>query len=57
MSNNNKYTDGPSTLGWTENKISININLQKNAVVKRMRNKLKEKKRKARTNTKKNHQK
>jgi len=46
MSNNHKFTDRSTTRHWTEANVSIDIILRKNPGVKRIRNKLKEKKRK-----------
>ncbi len=46
MSDNDNLTDRPTAWHWTEAEVSIDRILRKNAAIKRIRNKLKEKKRK-----------
>ncbi|KKM52800.1 hypothetical protein LCGC14_1554560 [marine sediment metagenome] len=46
MPNNHKFTDRSTDWHWTEAEVSIDMILRKNPGVKRIRNKLKEKKRK-----------
>ncbi|KKM28463.1 hypothetical protein LCGC14_1566380 [marine sediment metagenome] len=46
MFKDGNLTDGQKTWHWTETEISIDFILRKNAGIRRMRNKLKEKERK-----------
>jgi len=46
MSNNHKFIDKSTDWHWPEAEVSIDMILRKNPAIKRIRNKLKEKKRK-----------
>ena len=51
MSNNHKFTDRSTDWHWTEAEVSIDMILRKNPAIKRIRNKLKEKKKRAKIPT------